>query len=46
MLALRSIGTNEAVEALIMAFEYEVKSDMLKHEICYSLGQMDMPKKS
>lgn len=45
MLALRSIGTIEAVEALIMAFEYEVQSNMLKHEICYCLGQMDLPKK-
>ena len=46
MLALRSLRTMEAVEALIMAFEYEVKSDMLKHEICYSLGQMDLSKKN
>ena len=30
---------------MIMGFEYEVKSELLRHEICYSLGQMEISKK-
>ena len=38
---LRTVGTMEAVEACCVAFDLEPKSDLLKHEICYVLGQMD-----
>jgi deoxyhypusine monooxygenase len=38
---IRGIGTFEAVKALIEAFRKEQKSDLLKHEICYCLGQMN-----
>lgn len=31
----------EAVNSLIEAFKSEKKSDLLKHEICYCLGQMN-----
>jgi deoxyhypusine monooxygenase len=39
------LKTSEAIDALIMGFEYEVKSELLRHEICYSLGQMEVSKK-
>lgn len=45
MVCLSSLKSLEAAEALIMAFEYEVKSELLRHEICYSLGQMEISKK-
>ena len=38
---LRTVASLEAVEALFKAFEIEQKSELLKHEICYCLGQMD-----
>lgn len=38
---IRGIGTVEAVNTLIKAFRVEEKSDLLKHEICYCLGQMN-----
>ena len=31
----------EAVHALVRSFHCEPKSELLKHEICYCLGQMD-----
>jgi HEAT repeat protein len=37
---LQVIGTLEAVEALILAFEKEEKSDFIRHQICFCLGQM------
>ena len=46
MLSLRALSSIESIETLIMAFEYEIKSDLLRHEICYSLGQMDTSKKN
>ena len=41
LFCLRTVGTIECVEALIKAFELEEKSDFLRHEICYCLGQMN-----
>lgn len=38
---LRTVACLESIEALIKAFEIEQKSELLKHEICYCLGQMD-----
>eukprot|EP00347_Sterkiella_histriomuscorum_P019136 403342811 len=38
---LRTVASLEAVEGLFKAFEIEQKSELLKHEICYALGQMD-----
>lgn len=35
---LQVVGTLEAVNDLIKAFDTEPRSDLLKHEICYSLG--------
>ena len=31
----------EAVQALVRSFHCEPKSELLKHEICYCLGQMN-----
>jgi deoxyhypusine monooxygenase len=33
-------GSVEAIDALIKGFKKEKKSDLLRHEICYCLGQM------
>ena len=41
LFCLRTIGSIEAVEALCKAFDIEPKSDLLRHEICYCLGQMN-----
>ena len=38
---LRTVASIEAVQALFKAFEVEQSSELLKHEICYCLGQMD-----
>ena len=41
LFCLRSFEQLEAVDALIEAFAIEQSSDLLRHEICYCLGQMD-----
>ena len=41
LFCLRSFDELEAVDALIEAFAIEQNSDLLRHEICYCLGQMD-----
>lgn len=41
MFEIRGIGTVDAVKTLIDTFRIEEKSDLLKHEICYCLGQMN-----
>ena len=41
LFCLRTVGTLEAIDALIEAFNKEPRSDLLRHEICYCLGQMD-----
>ena len=38
---LRTVGSLEALEACCQAFDAEPKSDLLKHEICFVLGQMN-----
>jgi deoxyhypusine monooxygenase len=38
---LRTVASLESIDALIKAFDNEPKSDLLRHEICYCLGQMD-----
>jgi hypothetical protein len=38
LFCLRTVGTTEAVEALIKAFDLEDRSDLIRHEICYCLG--------
>jgi deoxyhypusine monooxygenase len=38
---LRSLASVPAVEALKEAFRAEPESDLLRHEICYCLGQMN-----
>jgi len=37
---LKTIGTDEAAEALIKSFPHQGDSELLKHEIAYALGQM------
>ena len=41
LFCLRTVASLEAVDALIVAFDNEPKSDLLRHEICYCLGQMN-----
>lgn len=38
---IRGIGTLDAIDVLIETFRKEPHSDLLKHEICYCLGQMN-----
>jgi len=40
LFCLRSFEEIEAIDELIKAFEIEQTSELLKHEICYCLGQM------
>ena len=41
LFCLRTIGSVEACEGLIKAFDLEDRSDLLRHEICYCLGQLN-----
>jgi deoxyhypusine monooxygenase len=41
LFCLRTVCSVEAIDALTKAFELEPKSDLLRHEICYCLGQMN-----
>jgi deoxyhypusine monooxygenase len=41
LFCLRTVASIEAIDALIQAFDNEPVSDLLRHEICYCLGQMD-----
>jgi deoxyhypusine monooxygenase len=41
LFCLRTIATMSAIDTLIQAFEEEPSSELLKHEICYCLGQMN-----
>jgi hypothetical protein len=41
LFCLRAFDEVEAVDGLIKAFHIEKKSELLLHEICYCLGQMN-----
>ncbi len=41
LFCLRTVATVECVEDLIKAFDLEDRSDLIRHEICYCLGQMN-----
>jgi len=41
LFCLRAFDQIEAIDGLIKAFHIEKKSELLMHEICYCLGQMD-----
>ena len=41
LFCLRSFKEIEAVDAMIAGFHAEEKSELLKHEVCYCLGQMN-----
>ncbi len=41
LFCLRTLATLEAVQTLIDCFNEEQTSQLLRHEICYCLGQMD-----
>lgn len=41
LFCIKAFGEVEAVDALIRSFHKEPKSELLKHEICYCLGQMN-----
>ena len=41
LFCLKAFEKIDAIDALIEAFYIEKKSDLLRHEICYCLGQMD-----
>ena len=41
LFCLRSFKEIEAIDGLIKAFHTEKKSELLLHEICYCMGQMD-----
>jgi hypothetical protein len=41
LFCLRSFQEIEAIDGLILAFHTEKKSELLLHEICYVMGQMD-----
>lgn len=44
LFCLRAFEQVEAVDALIKSFHVEKKSELLLHEICYCLGQMNHTK--
>lgn len=41
LFCLRTVASLETIDALILAFDTETSSDLLRHEICYCLGQMN-----
>jgi deoxyhypusine monooxygenase len=41
LFCIKAFKEVEAVDALVRSFHAEPKSELLKHEICYCLGQMD-----
>ena len=41
LFCMKAFNEVEAVEAIIRSFHCEKKSELLKHEICYCLGQMN-----
>jgi deoxyhypusine monooxygenase len=41
LFCLKSFEDIKAVNVLMKAFEIEKSSELLRHEICYCLGQMD-----
>lgn len=41
MFCLRAIASLQAIDTMIKTFEEEDFSELLKHEICYCLGQMN-----
>ena len=41
LFCMKAFESTNAVEALIRSFHKEPKSELLKHEICYCLGQMN-----
>jgi deoxyhypusine monooxygenase len=41
LFCLKAFNELEAIDALIRAFHSEKKSQLLKHEICYVMGQMN-----
>lgn len=40
MVYLKEEGSYDAVNALIKGFKKEIKSDVIRHEICYYIGQI------
>ena len=40
MVYLKEDGSLDAIDALIKGFKKETRSDVLRHEICYYIGQM------
>lgn len=41
LFCIKSFQEVEAVQSLIRSFHCEKKSELLRHEICYVLGQMN-----
>ena len=41
LFCIKAFSGPEAVDALVRSFHKEPKSELLKHEICYCLGQMN-----
>ena len=41
LFCIKAFQEVEAVDALVRSFHCEPKSELLKHEICYCLGQMN-----
>jgi len=41
LFCLTAFDEIDAVDGMIKAFNVEKKSELLMHEICYALGQMD-----
>ena len=41
LFCIKAFAGVEAIDSLVRSFELEPKSELLKHEICYCLGQMD-----
>ena len=41
LFCLKAFQEVEAIDSLVRSFHKEPKSELLKHEICYCLGQMN-----
>jgi deoxyhypusine monooxygenase len=41
LFCIKAFKETEAIDAIVRSFHIEKKSELLRHEMCYCLGQMD-----
>ena len=41
LFCIKAFKETEAIDAIVRSFYIEKKSELLRHEMCYTVGQMD-----